>query len=59
MPRFPSVGHVARRSGVAVSPLRLYDGEGLIASQRSDGNQRANGRGELRRILSSRSKARR
>jgi len=45
-----SVGEVARRSGVAVSALHYYETQGLIASERSAGNQRRYRRGVLRRI---------
>jgi MerR family redox-sensitive transcriptional activator SoxR len=45
-----SVGEVARRSGVAVSTLHFYETKGLIASSRTDGNQRRYPRDVLRRI---------
>jgi len=45
-----SVGEVARRSGVAVSALHFYETQGLIAAQRSAGNQRRYARSVLRRI---------
>jgi MerR family redox-sensitive transcriptional activator SoxR len=35
-----SIGEVARRTGVATSALRFYETKGLIASERTDGNQR-------------------
>ncbi len=35
-----TVGEVAKRSGVAVSTLHFYESKGLIASSRSEGNQR-------------------
>jgi len=41
---------VATRSGVAPSALRFYEREGLIASTRTDGNQRRYERATLRRI---------
>ena len=47
---FLSVGEVAKRSGVAVSALHFYEAQGLIASLRSNGNQRRYPRGMLRRI---------
>lgn len=50
LPAQLSVGEVARRSGVAVSTLHFYEGKGLIASQRSAGNQRRYGREVLRRV---------
>ncbi len=44
------VGEVARRTGVAVSALHYYEELGLIASQRTSGNQRRYPRHMLRRI---------
>ena len=45
-----TIGEVAARSGVAPSALRFYEEEGLVASQRSSGNQRRYERATLRRI---------
>ena len=45
-----TIGQVALRSGVAPSALRFYEAEGLIASVRSDGNQRRYERSVLRRV---------
>ena len=45
-----SIGEVAERSGVAPSALRFYERNGLIASSRTDGNQRRYERAVLRRI---------
>jgi MerR family redox-sensitive transcriptional activator SoxR len=45
-----SIGEVAQRSGVAPSALRFYERRGLIASTRTDGNQRRYDRAVLRRI---------
>jgi MerR family transcriptional regulator, redox-sensitive transcriptional activator SoxR len=45
-----SVGEVASRSGVAVSTLHFYEAKGLIASERSAGNQRRYPRDTLRRV---------
>lgn len=45
-----SVGDVARRSGVTVSTLHFYEAKGLIASHRTDGNQRRYPRDVLRRV---------
>jgi MerR family transcriptional regulator, redox-sensitive transcriptional activator SoxR len=45
-----SIGDVAHRSGVAPSALRFYERRGLIASTRTDGNQRRYDRAVLRRI---------
>lgn len=44
------VGEVARRSGVAVSTLHFYEAKGLIASVRTQGNQRRYPREVLRRV---------
>jgi len=45
-----SIGEVSARSGVATSALRFYEREGLIASTRTDGNQRRYDRSVLRRV---------
>jgi MerR family transcriptional regulator, redox-sensitive transcriptional activator SoxR len=45
-----SIGEVSERSGVATSALRFYERRGLIASTRTDGNQRRYDRAVLRRI---------
>ncbi|MGW2543648.1 redox-sensitive transcriptional activator SoxR [Kitasatospora sp. NPDC001574] len=45
-----SVGEVARRAGVAPSAVRFYEDQGLIASERSAGNQRRYHRHVLRRL---------
>ena len=45
-----TIGQVAQRSGVAPSALRFYEAEGLIASERTDGNQRRYQRAVLRRV---------
>jgi len=45
-----TIGEVAERTGVAPSALRFYESRGLIASERSDGNQRRFHRDMLRRI---------
>lgn len=45
-----SIGEVAQRSGVATSALRFYETKGLIASERTDGNQRRYPRATLRRV---------
>lgn len=46
--RLLSVGEVAQRSGVAVSTIHFYESKGLIASWRSEGNQRRYPRAVLR-----------
>jgi len=45
-----AVGEVARRSGVAVSTVHFYEAKGLIAGERTQGNQRRYHRSVLRRI---------
>ena len=45
-----SIGAVADRSGMATSAIRFYEAEGLIASVRTDGNQRRFARHTLRRL---------
>lgn len=50
VPLILSVGEVARRSGIAVSALHFYEARGLIAAERSGGNQRRFHRRVLRRI---------
>jgi MerR family redox-sensitive transcriptional activator SoxR len=45
-----SIGEVAERTGVAVSALRFYEAQRLIASTRSGGGQRRFRREVLRRI---------
>lgn len=51
LPRYGlTPGEVARRAGVAVSALHFYEREGLIASERTAGNQRRYRRDVLRRI---------
>jgi MerR family redox-sensitive transcriptional activator SoxR len=45
-----TIGEVAERTGVAPSALRFYESKGLIASERSDGNQRRFHRDMLRRV---------
>jgi MerR family transcriptional regulator, redox-sensitive transcriptional activator SoxR len=45
-----AIGDVVGRSGVSASALRFYEAEGLIASDRTTGNQRRYERSVLRRI---------
>jgi MerR family redox-sensitive transcriptional activator SoxR len=45
-----TIGELADRSGVATSALRFYETKGLIASTRTDGNQRRYPRATLRRV---------
>lgn len=45
-----SIGAVSDRTGVAPSALRFYEAQGLIHSQRTDGNQRRYHRDVIRRV---------
>lgn len=45
-----TVGEVAERSGFSPSAVRYYEKQGLIAAERSEGNQRRFERGVLRRL---------
>lgn len=45
-----TIGEVAKRSGVAASALRFYEGKGLITSQRDGSGHRRFHRSTLRRI---------
>lgn len=50
MSEFLSIGEVAERLGVATSALRYYEREQLIASVRTEGNQRRYARDVIRRV---------
>jgi MerR family redox-sensitive transcriptional activator SoxR len=50
VPEWLSIGEVAARSGIATSALRFYEAQGLLASQRTSGNQRRYERAVLRRV---------
>jgi len=45
-----TIGQLAERSGVATSALRYYESRGLIASERTTGNQRRYPTATLRRV---------
>jgi MerR family redox-sensitive transcriptional activator SoxR len=45
-----TIGEMARRAGLATATLRFYEAEGLLAAERTAGNQRRFQRSELRRI---------
>ena len=45
-----TIGELSARSGVSSSALRFYERQGLIASHRTDGNQRRYDRATLRRL---------
>ena len=50
MPNHLTIGELSHRSGVAASALRFYESVGLVASERTAGNQRRYPRHMLRRI---------
>lgn len=50
MPVRLTIGELAGRSGVATSALRFYESRGLIAADRTAGNQRRYPRSALRRL---------
>jgi MerR family redox-sensitive transcriptional activator SoxR len=50
LPETITIGELAARSGTSTSALRFYESKGLIASDRTDGNQRRYHRATLRRI---------
>ncbi len=45
-----TIGELSQRSGIATSALRYYESVGLIASERTTGNQRRYRRIALRRV---------
>lgn len=45
-----TIGQLSERSGVATSALRYYESRGLIASERTTGNQRRYRQAMLRRV---------
>lgn len=45
-----TIGQLSERSGVATSALRFYESQGLIASERTAGNQRRYQQATLRRV---------
>jgi MerR family redox-sensitive transcriptional activator SoxR len=50
LPAHITISELSARSGVAPSALRYYESLGLIASERTRGNQRRYARGVLRRV---------
>ena len=44
------IGTIAKRTGLNVSAIRFYEDKGLIASQRTTGNQRRYRRADIRRL---------
>ena len=49
-PALLSIGEVAARTGLAVSAIRYYEDEGLIAARRSPGGRRLFIRSDIRRV---------
>lgn len=45
-----SIGEVANRTGLAVSAIRYYDDEGLVAARRTPGGKRMFLRSDIRRL---------
>jgi MerR family redox-sensitive transcriptional activator SoxR len=45
-----TIGELAHRSGVATSAIRFYESRGLVASERTAGNQRRYPKSALRRV---------
>jgi MerR family transcriptional regulator, redox-sensitive transcriptional activator SoxR len=50
LPDWIGIGELAQRTGVAASAVRFYESRGLIASERTDGNQRRFPRSTIRRV---------
>ncbi len=50
LPNWITIGELAERTGVATSALRFYEERGLIASERTAGNQRRFPRAVVRRV---------
>ncbi|AKQ41787.1 transcriptional regulator [Aurantiacibacter atlanticus] len=48
--RFITIGHLSKRTGVAVSAIRFYEEKGLLQSLRTSGNQRRFLRSDIRRV---------
>ena len=44
------IGTLAKRTGLAVSAIRFYEAKGLVAAQRTKGNQRRFLRSDIRRL---------
>lgn len=45
-----TIGELARRTGLAVSAIRFYEGRGLVTAVRTAGNQRRFLRSDIRRL---------
>jgi MerR family redox-sensitive transcriptional activator SoxR len=50
LPDLITIGQLAARSGVSTAALRFYESLGLLASERTAGNQRRYPRATLRRV---------
>jgi MerR family transcriptional regulator, redox-sensitive transcriptional activator SoxR len=50
LPDLVTIGELSARSGIATSALRFYEERGLIAAERTPGNQRVYARPTLRRV---------
>jgi MerR family transcriptional regulator, redox-sensitive transcriptional activator SoxR len=50
LPSEITIGELSQRSGVSESALRFYERQGLIAAQRTGGNQRLYARDVVRRV---------
>jgi MerR family transcriptional regulator, redox-sensitive transcriptional activator SoxR len=50
VPATIAIGELSRRSGVSASALRFYERQGLIAAERTEGNQRRYPNVTLRRV---------
>lgn len=50
LPAQITIGDLGRRTGVATSALRFYEAQGLITSDRTEGNQRRFHRSAIRRV---------
>jgi MerR family redox-sensitive transcriptional activator SoxR len=50
LPNLLTIGQLATRSGVSSATLRFYESLGLIAAERTSGNQRRYQRSTLRRV---------
>jgi MerR family redox-sensitive transcriptional activator SoxR len=50
LPASITIGELAQRTGIATSALRFYEQQGLIRSERTEGNQRRYNRATIRRV---------
>ncbi len=50
LPKTISIGQLAKRTGLAVSAIRYYEEQGLVAPERSAGGQRRFLRSDIRRL---------